>query len=413
MKVTFYFVRHGKTLFNSLGRMQGMCDSPLLPEGVEGAEDTASALRKVHFDACYSSSSERAMDTAEILCRPHGLSFTEMKELREFDFGNLDGEFLDDFIRNHNSGDEYVRDDWSEYGGDTTDIFRKRASAAFETMIENSHDGDNVLVVSHGAYIMHLMDTLLDYDREDYVRRCNASGRAWMPNCGICIFAYEDGRWTMIEEPMSASEYRMKYNASRVNFTFVRHGETLFNTQKRMQGGCDSPLTEKGILQAKHAKERLADHHFDSVFVSSSERTRDTASVILEGRGISFTTDKRLKEVHFGTAEAMQEFRKDPENEKRFTTVSFKELGGEDMSDVEKRLHAFFRDVTDAADDNDEILLVSHGLLYMCMLEILFGMDRIGYVEECTSRGIIPIPNCGISRFTYDHGTWTVKELMH
>ena len=35
MKVTFYFVRHGKTVFNQQGRMQGMCDSPLLQEGID------------------------------------------------------------------------------------------------------------------------------------------------------------------------------------------------------------------------------------------------------------------------------------------------------------------------------------------------------------------------------------------
>ena len=35
MKVNFYYVRHGQTLFNRLGRMQGMCDSPLTEKGVE------------------------------------------------------------------------------------------------------------------------------------------------------------------------------------------------------------------------------------------------------------------------------------------------------------------------------------------------------------------------------------------
>ena len=96
MKVTFYFVRHGKTVFNQQGRMQGMCDSPLLQEGIDGAQDTASALCRVPFASCYSSSSERAWDTAEILCAPHGLKPVLMKDLREFDFGSLDGSYLKD-----------------------------------------------------------------------------------------------------------------------------------------------------------------------------------------------------------------------------------------------------------------------------------------------------------------------------
>ena len=96
MKITFYFVRHGKTMFNAQGRMQGMCDSPLLKEGIDGAKDTASALRHVNFSACYSSSSERAWNTAEILCQPHGLKPVLTKDLREFDFGSLDGSYLSD-----------------------------------------------------------------------------------------------------------------------------------------------------------------------------------------------------------------------------------------------------------------------------------------------------------------------------
>ena len=38
----------------------------------------------------------------------------------------------------------------------------------------------------------------------------------------------------------------------------MRHGETLFNTQKRVQGWCDSPLTENGIWQAEKAKQYFA-----------------------------------------------------------------------------------------------------------------------------------------------------------
>ena len=42
----------------------------------------------------------------------------------------------------------------------------------------------------------------------------------------------------------------------------MRHGETLFNTQKRVQGWCDSPLTENGICQAEQAKQYFAKKGF-------------------------------------------------------------------------------------------------------------------------------------------------------
>ena len=62
----------------------------------------------------------------------------------------------------------------------------------------------------------------------------------------------------------------------------MRHGETLFNTQKRVQGWCDSPLTENGILQAEQAKQYFAKKgiSFDAVYSSTQERATDTAKIV-------------------------------------------------------------------------------------------------------------------------------------
>ena len=410
MKVTFYFVRHGKTAFNQQGRMQGMCDSPLLQEGIDGAKDTASALRHVPFSSCYSSSSERAWDTAELLCRPHGLKPVLMKDLREFDFGSLDGSYLKDV--KGEAGDEFVREDWSEYGGDTMESFKQRSDRAFDTMVENSRDGDTVLVVSHGAYMMHLMDTLLDFDRFAYVRKCNATGRPWMPNCGICIFTYEDGVWQITEEPMSADEYRTAHDPKRVSFTFVRHGETLFNTQHRMQGHCDSPLTEDGISQAEQARNRLADVHFDCAFVSSAERTRDTAAILLNGKDVPVHYDKRLKEVCFGCLEGMRDVFGDPDVVRRFNQTDFKDLGGENRQEVYTRLHEILMEAVDQAQDGDSILLVSHGKIYFSLLEMMSDMDVIRMIDDAHAHNINPCPNCGIFTFHYENGTFNIDHMM-
>ena len=410
MKITFYFVRHGKTMFNAQGRMQGMCDSPLLKEGIDGAKDTASALRHVNFSACYSSSSERAWNTAEILCQPHGLKPVLTKDLREFDFGSLDGSYLSDV--KGEAGDEFVREDWSEYGGDTMASFQIRSDRAFRTMVENAHDEDCVLVVSHGAYMMHLMDTLLDFDRRSYVKRCNASGRPWMPNCGICVFAYEDGKWSMIEEPMSAAEYRLRHDPKRVNFTFVRHGETLFNTQHRMQGHCDSPLTDQGIAQAKQVHDALCDVPFQKAYVSTTERTRDTAALILADRNVPVIYDARLKEVFFGSVEGMADAHKDPDIVKAFNATDFSAYGGETREDVFARLSGVLMNAVDSAEDGDSILLVSHGMIYFCLLRMLTQIDVDEMIDDHHRKGINPCPNGGIFTFHYDRGKWVVDHLM-
>ena len=63
------FTRHGKTLFNTVGRVQGWCDSPLTDEGIEVAENLGKGLKEagITFDAAYSSDLGRQRDTARLV----------------------------------------------------------------------------------------------------------------------------------------------------------------------------------------------------------------------------------------------------------------------------------------------------------------------------------------------------------
>ena len=65
----------------------------------------------------------------------------------------------------------------------------------------------------------------------------------------------------------------------KILFYYVRHGQTLFNKTRRLQGGCDSPLTEKGIEEAHRAEQALRPIPFTHAFTSSSERAADTAAL--------------------------------------------------------------------------------------------------------------------------------------
>ena len=81
----------------------------------------------------------------------------------------------------------------------------------------------------------------------------------------------------------------------------MRHGETLFNTQKRVQGWCDSPLTENGICQAEQAKQYFAKKgiSFDAVYSSTQERATDTAKIVAPEYTV--TQLKGIKEMNFGS----------------------------------------------------------------------------------------------------------------
>ena len=97
---------------------------------------------------------------------------------------------------------------------------------------------------------------------------------------------------------------RQKEGIYMTHFYIIRHGETVFNRKGRIQGWCDSPLTDLGVSQAKQLGKELKNVPFDVCFCSTSERAIDTANSILEGRNVKIIPSKNLKEQSFGDFEA-------------------------------------------------------------------------------------------------------------
>lgn len=96
MAKTLYLMRHGETLFNTMHKMQGWCDSPLTAEGIAQAERAGTYLREhgLTFDAFVCGTAERACDTLELVMRElYGrvLPYERHKDLREHGFGNFEG----------------------------------------------------------------------------------------------------------------------------------------------------------------------------------------------------------------------------------------------------------------------------------------------------------------------------------
>ena len=86
------------------------------------------------------------------------------------------------------------------------------------------------------------------------------------------------------------------------------HGETLFNTLNRIQGWCDSPLTEKGQDQARQVRAYFEKHDmtFDQYYCTTTERTSDT--IELATGQTDYQRVKGLKEMHFGIFEGQPEY---------------------------------------------------------------------------------------------------------
>lgn len=97
MSLEVYLVRHGQTVFNVTGRLQGWSDSPLTQPGREMPARLGRGLdaRGIRFDAAFSSISPRAAETARIILANSGhadLPLIQLPDLREYCFGGFEGE---------------------------------------------------------------------------------------------------------------------------------------------------------------------------------------------------------------------------------------------------------------------------------------------------------------------------------
>lgn len=88
-----------------------------------------------------------------------------------------------------------------------------------------------------------------------------------------------------------------------VSFIFVRHGESIWNAERRVQGQTDVPLNEIGLAQARDAAARIAGKPVGAVFASPLERARHTAEIINEGLGLPMTLIDDLMEARLGVLE--------------------------------------------------------------------------------------------------------------
>src|SRR5690625_810302 len=92
--ITFYLMRHGKTMLNTTNRVQGWSDSVLTPYGEKVVRYAGKGLKNVEFIAAYSSDSGRAIQTANMIIDENksDLDLVTDSRLREFNFGTYEGD---------------------------------------------------------------------------------------------------------------------------------------------------------------------------------------------------------------------------------------------------------------------------------------------------------------------------------
>lgn len=186
-------------------------------------------------------------------------------------------------------------------------------------------------------------------------------------------------------------------------FYLMRHGQTLFNVRRKIQGACDSPLTEQGIIQAKEAGERLKGINFDHFYSSTAERASDTLELVV-GESITYQRLKGLKEMNFGTFEGESEDLnpKTPEGYKDF----FLPYGGESQEEVKQRMKETCLGIMEK-DDHQIVLAVSHA-------GACFHFMRNWITEEEAKQAMMngAFSNCAICKYEYENKQFNLIEII-
>ena len=178
---------------------------------------------------------------------------------------------------------------------------------------------------------------------------------------------------------------------------FVRHGETFWNKEKKIQGQSDIPLNEYGIELAHVTADAMKDIPFDIVYSSPLLRAKETADILVKNRNLEVYTDSRLVEMSFGEGEgeSLPEIHTHPEM-KLYNFIHnpgeyIPPTGGETFKDLYIRCKSFINEVILPAENKyDTMLIVGHGALIR------------GFIHNITKRPskdfwIVTHKNCSVT----------------
>jgi broad specificity phosphatase PhoE len=151
----------------------------------------------------------------------------------------------------------------------------------------------------------------------------------------------------------------------------VRHGETDWNADGRLQGQTDRPLSDFGRKQARRLADELAAEGFEAIYSSDLSRARETAEIIGARLGLSVELDSDLREKDWGTWEGLTAVERDRV-----------EFAGESTEAHQERILRALRRISESHPDGTSILVVTHGGSIRRVQTAALGM-ALPVVENC------------------------------
>ncbi|MBM7643274.1 histidine phosphatase family protein [Streptococcus loxodontisalivarius] len=220
VETRLYIARHGKTMFNTIGRAQGWSDTPLTAQGEEGIRELGLGLREaaIPFKAAFSSDSGRTIQTMDIiLAESHNqsLPYQRDKRIREWCFGSLDGGYDGELFNGvlprtkaFENGRSLQEVSWQEIADSLVEVDTAGWAEPWEVLSQRIYDGfeaiaksieksggGNAIVVSHGMTIGTFL-WLID----------NSYQKQFIDNGSVSVVTYKDGKFSI--DSIAALSYR-------------------------------------------------------------------------------------------------------------------------------------------------------------------------------------------------------------
>ncbi|MBF0648315.1 histidine phosphatase family protein [Dysgonomonas sp. GY75] len=222
-KITLYIARHGKTMMNTLDRVQGWCDSPLTKEGIDVARYLGYGMSDINFRTAYCSDLRRTVQTTKIVLGAKGqedIPVIELAGLREACFGSFEADFNHHMWNSaalylhHTSSESMIKAimekeisyrevldavkklDKMGMAENFSQVEARTQESLLEIAKNESRYGDgNILVISHG---MSILAMLLGLGGDKLFKKP-------LENAAVCKVIYQDGKFTV--ESMADMSY--------------------------------------------------------------------------------------------------------------------------------------------------------------------------------------------------------------
>lgn len=187
----------------------------------------------------------------------------------------------------------------------------------------------------------------------------------------------------------------------------VRHGETEWNVQGRMQGHLDSPLTATGLAQAQALASRLQTESFDAFYSSDLLRAYQTAQTIADKHNASVTKVEGLRERNLGVFQGLtrQEIRNQFSEDIggfRIDNPDYVVPEGESLLQFRQRCIENFEQLA-LAHQGQRILVVVHGGVLISLFK-----HTLGLAPDTPRR--FKILNTSLNVFSYEHNIWMLES---